>query len=191
MDTQGAIQIATIVLLVLGIVAVLAIIVTILQVRRLARRAESSLDQMQGDLTATLRQTRSTLERVEQAVQGVDVVVREQITPSIDSARWTLAKAQRSVLKFTEGASKVQRVAQAVQAVSGAGVVAALSRQVLRRGGGIGLVALAAGAVVQALLRRNSSNKHVRAAKDELPSAISERSQPKDKNGHGIKVNGR
>ena len=122
----------------------------------------------------------------------VDVLVREQMSPSIDSARWALAKAQQSVQNLGTGASIMQRIVQAVQAFTGAGAVAALSRKALRRPGGIGLVALAAGAVVQAFLRHNADRKHqeIAATGEELPEPINERSTPKGRDG-GVKTNGR
>jgi len=191
MDSQATVRVLEIMLLGLGSIAVVALIVAMLQVRKTARQVESSVREMEGDLSATLRQTRSTLERVEKMAQGVDVLVREQVSPSIDSARWALAKAQQSVSTLTEGKSKVQRLAKAVQAVSGAGALAAFSRQVLRRRGGIGLAVLAAGAILQALLRRDHNPKAPTAG-DDLPVAISERSKPKGRDGHEeVKTNGR
>jgi hypothetical protein len=112
------------------------------------------------------------------------------VSPSIDSARWAIARAQQSVSSLTGGASKFQRVAKAVQAFSGAGALAALSNRVLRRRGGIGLAALAAGAIIQALLRRDHSDQKASTAGD-LPVAISERSKPEGREGQGLKTNGR
>jgi uncharacterized protein YoxC len=155
MDGPAGTRIAAFTLLVLSSVVAVAVIVTTLQIKRLANQIESALNGIQGELSSTLRQTQATLERVDRLAQGLDTMVRDQVTPSIDSARSTLASAEKSVRTLTEGVSKAQRVAKAVQTVSGAGALAGLSSGVLRGRAKFGLAALAAAAVVQALVRHN------------------------------------
>jgi uncharacterized protein YoxC len=76
MDSQATVRVLEITLLALGSVAVAVFIFTAFQVRKAARQVETSVREMEGDLSATLRQTRSTLERMEKMAQSMDVLVR-------------------------------------------------------------------------------------------------------------------
>jgi hypothetical protein len=186
------VRIAFLIFLVLAGAAAVVFVMVLLQVRRFLR---TSVPDLLGEITATLRQARATLEQVQRTANGVDTMVREQISPSVDTARATIAKAHESVHSFTDGMSNVQRVAKVMQAAAGAGAVGGLSAKVLRgRGGRIGLMALAAGAVVQALLKRNRGSGKSGHDNDPLDrSDVTPEGLPrsKRKDGRSVKTNGR
>lgn len=192
MDGPEGIRVAAITLLVLASLVAVALVMAIIQIRRLSAQIEATLRRLETDVSLTLRRAQSTLEQVDKLADGLNTMVREQVTPSIDSVRSTIASATNSVNTLSNGMSKVQRIAKMVQTVSGAGAVAGFSRTVLRRGGRIGLIALAATAAISALTRKDPSEKgRRRSGNDRPPLAASDAPKSKSKDGQRINPSGR
>ena len=190
MDGPEGIRVAAITLLVLASLVAVALVIAIIQIRRLSVQIESSLKRLETDVSVTLRQAQSTLARVDQLALGLDTMVREQVSPSIDSVRSTIANATSSVSTLGDGVSKAQRWIQMLETATGAGAIAGLSRTVLRRGGRIGLIALAATAAIQALTRKGPSEGR-RGSENDRPPVASEAPKAKNKDGQRINPSGR
>jgi uncharacterized protein YoxC len=191
MDGPEGIRVAAITLLVLASLVAVALVIAIIQIRRLSAQIEASLRRLETDVSLTLRRAQSTLEQVDKLADGLNTMVREQVSPSIDSVRSTIASATSSVNTLSDGMSKVQRIAKMVQTVSGAGAVAGFSRTVLRRGGRFGLIALAAAAAISALTRKDPSGGRRRSGNDRPPLAASDAPKSKSKDGQRINPSGR
>jgi uncharacterized protein YoxC len=188
MDGPDGIRVAAITLIVLAGLVAVALVIAIIQIRRLSVQVETTLRQLETEVSVTLRRAQSTLERVDHLAEGLDTMVREQVSPSIDSVRSTIASATNSVSSLSDGMSKAQRLANMVQTVTGAGALAGLSRTLLRRGGRIGLIALAATAVIQALTRKDPSEKGHRGTGNDRP-LVAASEAPKSKSIDGQRIN--
>ncbi|HWN81059.1 MAG TPA: DUF948 domain-containing protein [Candidatus Udaeobacter sp.] len=192
MDGPEGIRLAAIVLLVLASLVAVALVIAIIQIRRLSAQVEATMRRLETDVSLTLRRAQSTLERVDNLAAGLDTMVREQVSPSIDSVRSTIANATSSMNTLSQGVSRVQRVANMVQTVTGAGAVAGLSRTILRKGGRIGLIALAATAAFQAFTRKDPSEMGRRGqGNPRPPAAASDAPKAKSKDGQRINPSGR
>lgn len=131
-----------------------------LRLRRLANEAEEKMTTLQSEVSTTLRQAQETLGRVEILVQRTDLLLRDKVSPSLDVAHTTLEHVERSVMHLADGVERIQGTAKMVAAMGAPGAMAMLLRRIPGRGGRLGFLALAAGAVVRAFLARHEDEEN-------------------------------
>jgi hypothetical protein len=139
-------------------VFVAAILWAVFRLRSLANEAETKMLNLQSEVSATLRQAQETLGRVEILVQRSDLLLRDKVSPSLDVAHSALEHVERSALRIAAGVERIQGPMKFLAAMGAPGAAAMLVRRIPGRGGRLGLLALAAGAVVRALFARQEDD---------------------------------
>jgi len=145
-----AVMVATLAVLGFGLAAGLK------RIERVADQAESFLKQTQEELAATLQQTHLALERVERLAQSTDVLVRQELAPTLQAARATLGHVESTTRAISSTAGAVSRVASTAGAVASPAGLGSLAVSLLRAPGGkAALAILGVGAGLRALLSRD------------------------------------
>jgi hypothetical protein len=139
-----------------GLAIFLAVILwAVIRLGRMASEVQEKVDDLQREVSVTLRQAQETLGRVETLVQRSDLLLRDKVSPSLDIAHSTLEHVERSAMRMADGVERIQGTAKMLAAMGAPGAMAMLMRRIPGRGGRLGFLALAAGAVVRALLARH------------------------------------
>jgi hypothetical protein len=117
-----------------------------------------------GTIKQTLVQTQTTLKQAETLTRTANNLVLEQVTPTVATAKAALDHVEVTTRGISEGMTAVRNVAGTVSSFTNSNVVTALKGAAgAKNGGGAGkwgLVALGAGAAVQAFLRIRNARNH-------------------------------
>lgn len=145
-----------------GFAILIAVILwAVIRVARMASEVQEKVDDLQREVSVTLRQAQETLGRVETLVQRSDLLLRDKVSPSLDIAHSTLEHVERSAMRMADGVERIQGTAKMLAAMGAPGAMAMLVRRIPGRAGRLGMLALAAGAVVRAFLTRQNGDDHL------------------------------
>jgi methyl-accepting chemotaxis protein len=88
-------------------------------------QAQASIKQLQEQTVATLQQAEETLKRVETLTASSELLVREQVTPTVQLTRETIAHVEKTTRGISEGVQTVRRIAGNVKTITQSGATTA------------------------------------------------------------------
>jgi uncharacterized protein YoxC len=146
-------MLAELCLIVLGVATLIVAIAMVGAVRvlnRLGARLAEGIDRIEGQITPTLQQARSTLERVEKLAQASNQVIHEDVAATLEAARSTLVQVESASREVGDTVGGVQRVVTGLAAMTAPGAAAVVARRIIGTGNKLSLLAFGVGAGLQA-----------------------------------------
>ncbi len=160
MDTHLLLAAAILLLLV---VQALALVVAVRILGRTMGQVVITLTQLRDEVTATLHQTRATLDRVEKLARSSDQMVTSELTPALAAARSMIGEVESSARDIRAGVDGIQNTVRSVTSAGGSSVLSFVAQTLFKKSGKLGMLAIGLGAAMRALTA--PSRRQARAKK--------------------------